>query len=560
MGIRPLRHAVPALLSALALCSPVDGFAAGPDDAAEPPAARCAPERVPTDAELEAAGATIGAVVVCAEEIFDLADPAESSWPYRTANRLHVNTRRPVVERLLLFRTGEPFRAALLVESERLLRAQSTFYSARVLPIRYRDGVVDVGVTTRDNWSLKPSISFKRAGGANKLRFDVQETNLLGWGKDLTVAREENVDRTALLLRYRDPQLFGSRWRLEASYSDNSDGRVKRFDLRLPFFALETRRAYGSLLFDGALDVDRYELGEVRDSFHRRDRYVEGWFGFSRGLAGSSVRRLRAGFTLDESEFSATPRHPDAPIPENRKLAYPWVSFERLEDRFVVERDLDRIDRPEDLSLGWNVFGRAGWASERWGADREALVFEASATRPWRVSPRQLLFPSFALRGRLDSGRPDPWLASLALRYHLRLPRSLALHAAGSFDVAHALEADQQILLGGDSGLRGYPLRYQEGDRRVLLTLEPRWYGSREVLRVVRFGAALFADLGRAWFAGAPPGPADRGWLADVGVGLRISPSRSSHASVVRLEVAFPLDRADGIDSVQYLVTTSETF
>ena len=32
------------------------------------------------------------------------------------------------------------------------------------------------------------------------------------------------------------------------------------------------------------------------------------------------------------------------------------------------------------------------------------------------------------------------------------------------------------MLLGGDNGLRGYPLRYQAGTSRALLTLEERYY------------------------------------------------------------------------------------
>ncbi len=135
-----------------------------------------------------------------------------------------------------------------------------------------------------------------------------------------------------------------------------------------------------------------------------------------------------------------------------------------------------------------------------------------------------------------------------------------AFYAAAAFDFAHALDADQQILLGGDTGLRGYPLRYQEGDRRFLLNLEQRWYGEREFLKVVRFGAAAFVDVGKAWFAGRAAGPSDRGWLCDVGVGLRVAPSRTSHANVIRLDVAFPMQRDPGIDAVQYLVTTSTRF
>ena len=38
------------------------------------------------------------------------------------------------------------------------------------------------------------------------------------------------------------------------------------------------------------------------------------------------------------------------------------------------------------------------------------------------------------------------------------------------------LDAERQLLLGGDNGLRGYPLRYQAGTSRALLTVEERYY------------------------------------------------------------------------------------
>jgi len=535
-------------------------FSVAPAAGAERPASRCAPEAVPPADELEAEGARIGEIVVCNEEIFDLENPEENRWLYRAADTLHRGTRREVVERELLFRSGEPFRAELLSESERMLRAERTFHAAAVVPLRYHDGVVDIGVTTRDNWSLKPSIGFKRSGGANKLHFEIQETNLLGLGKELTVLQQSDVDRSSLLFDYTDPQILGTRLRGEIAYADNSDGETRLFSLERPFFALDTRWSAGVRWFDGSAAVSRYELGEVRDRFLRSDEQVEGWFGWSRGRDGDSISRLRVGVRLDDSAFGADPDYPSAPLPANRRLVYPWVSWEWLEDRFVVEHDVDRIERPEDLNLGWSTRARLGWSARGWGADRDALLVEASAARVWRPSPRQLLFPSFTLQGRLESGGAQPFLASLGLRWHVRDFGRQAFVAAASLDVAHQLDADQQVLLGGDSGLRGYPLRYQEGDRRVLLELEQRWYGEREHFKLVRFGAAAFFDVGRAWFAGLPAGPADRGWLSDVGVGLRLAPSRTSHANVIRLDLAVPLQRDPAIASVQYLVTTATSF
>jgi hypothetical protein len=50
------------------------------------------------------------------------------------------------------------------------------------------------------------------------------------------------------------------------------------------------------------------------------------------------------------------------------------------------------------------------------------------------------------------------------------------------------------------------------------------------------------------------------GLLKDVGVGLRLGSSRSSFGNVLHIDLAFPLDGDDDIDSVQLLVTTKGSF
>ena len=39
------------------------------------------------------------------------------------------------------------------------------------------------------------------------------------------------------------------------------------------------------------------------------------------------------------------------------------------------------------------------------------------------------------------------------------------------------LFSDLPLELGGDSGLRGYPIRYQAGDHLNLITVEQRYFG-----------------------------------------------------------------------------------
>ena len=115
------------------------------------------------------------------------------------------------------------------------------------------------------------------------------------------------------------------------------------------------------------------------------------------------------------------------------------------------------------------------------------------------------------------------------------------------------------MLLGGDNGLRGYPLRYQAGEKSVLLTLEQRFYTDWYPWRLFRVGYAVFMDAGRV--TGTDPRAVPTlGTLYDVGIGLRLSSPRSSGRSIVHIDLAFPLNGDPTIDDVQLVVETKSSF
>src|SRR5579863_7851841 len=182
------------------------------------------PADLPSDGELEAAGAVIGKIDIDIRNIFDEHDARETNGLYRLANHLHVRTKRSTIKAQLLFASGEKYAARKLAETERALRLLSYIYDARVVPVRYADGKVDVKVITKDVWTLSPGISFGRAGGSNSTNFNLQDSNFLGWGKTLQVSRKTTVDRTSNTVSWADPNVFGSRWTSALAYSDSSDG------------------------------------------------------------------------------------------------------------------------------------------------------------------------------------------------------------------------------------------------------------------------------------------------------------------------------------------------
>src|SRR5260370_9435895 len=118
------------------------------------------PADLPSDSELEAAGAVIGNIDVDVRNIFDESDARETNGLFRLANHLHIRTKRSTIKAQLLFASGEKYAARKLAETERALRLLSYIYDARVVPVRYADGKVDIKVITPDVWPFRPSISF----------------------------------------------------------------------------------------------------------------------------------------------------------------------------------------------------------------------------------------------------------------------------------------------------------------------------------------------------------------------------------------------------------------
>jgi hypothetical protein len=142
-------------------------------------------EALPAPDALEAEGAVIGEIRIAIGDIFDTHIPGERAWLYRTANKLHIQTREQTIREQLLFKPGEPYRARVIDETERLLRANGYLYSAEIEPVGYHDGVVDLVVRTRDVWTLNPGFSYSRAGAITTSARRIEEKNLLGTGQEV---------------------------------------------------------------------------------------------------------------------------------------------------------------------------------------------------------------------------------------------------------------------------------------------------------------------------------------------------------------------------------------
>ena len=517
------------------------------------------PPDVPDDATLEASGARIGEVRMDRRNVFDLRIPEEDTALFRFANWLHVHTRESTLATQLLFKPGDPYDTRLLQESERLLRANPFLGDARIMPVAYRDGIVDLEIVTQDVWTLNPGVSFGRQGGANNSGIGLSELNLLGMGSELAISVKSDVDRHSRTLLYRDRQVAGTWWGVATRYSNNSDGQSREFTLDHPFYALDTRWAAGFSTKSTQSVESRYQLGQAIDEFNLNQRNRTVYAGRSEGLVGGWATRWTVGLSHEEHRIDPVAAPGSGVAPEYRRLTYPWLGIERVQDDFLKTRNQDQIGKTEDYSLGWQAQARVGVAALGFGSDRDAVIFDTRVSKGLHNSPEQTLLLAAAASGRLESGHLEGALFSASGRYHLRHSPKASSFLGLWVDRGTGLDADQALQLGGDTGLRGYPLRYQTGNGRWLFTAEQRAFTDWYPWRLFNVGGAVFYDMGRTW-GGNLAGEPSQGLLRDLGFGLRLGNSRSALGNVVHIDLAFPLDGDASIRKVQFIVETRRSF
>ncbi len=518
------------------------------------------PADLPSDSFMESSGALIGDIKIDVRTIFDENDPREANGLFRLSDRLHVKTKPSTIRAQLLFVSGEAFSARKLAETERALRLLPYVFDARVVPVHFADGKVDIRVITRDVWTLSPGISLGRAGGANNSSFDLQDTNFLGWGKSLEIARSRTIDRTSNTWAWTDSNVRGSRWATALIYVDSSDGKERALQVARPFYSLDSKWSAKLNSFQFNRSVARYNLGKVVDRFNDNQTFYDLNGGLSQGEINNWTRRWLAGVRYDRNSFyPSNSTTPTQQLPADRTLSYPYIGVELIEDQYFKSGDQNQIGRTEDLYFGTDVSAQVGVSAPVLGADRQSLMLAAKARRGFELPGRQQLFVSSDFSTRIEQGQTRNLIADAGASYYWRWRPDWVIFSSLTATVTDSLDADTQLLIGGDNGLRGYPLRYESGASRALWTVEQRFYTDWFPFRLVRVGGALFFDQGRTWGRGVI-GNSDPGWLRDAGFGLRFGNFRTGLGNVLHVDFAFPLSNVGGSSKFQLLIQTLQSF
>ena len=489
----------------------------------------------------------IGTIEVITHTVFDI--PTEGLvTPYRIANDIHVQTRERVLRRELLFASGDALDAELLEQTERNLRALPFIRDARVEAMPVDDNEdghperVDLRVVTWDRWSLAPRVDLQQVDGRTIWEAGISETNLLGFGKEVSYSHRTNLDRTSDRFLYRDPQLAGSRFLLTASLANLSDGDTEYILLDRPYFSLSDEWAFSFRAGSFSRLAPLFESGTEVERLRHRGRWGDVEFGKAIRRKQTSAQRLHVAYRVREERVGGGGR--DFGILE--------VGFRSVEHRFTKLTHVNRFEQAEDFNLGAQSYGTFGLSTGGLGGNPDRVLFtSAGHSRSFAFRPDHFVATGVGLSGRRARGR---WLNALAdvwLRYLRKSSRRQALVGKLAFRHGHNLDPEVQILLGAESGLRGYPVRQFVGTRSLLLSAEQRWFVADEIGQLVSLGVSAFIDSGFAW-------PEEQAVdLSDlktaIGISLLLGSNRLSTRGGIRFDVGYAVNEV--IDAGRWVVS-----
>jgi hypothetical protein len=503
-------------------------------------------------------GKTIASISYKNANVFDESNTEEDNRLFRFLNRIHVHTLKEVIASQLLFDEDDKLSADAVTESERLLRSRNYLANAYIALSRICSDSVHLTVYTQDSWTTEPQISFGHTGGQTSAGFALSEGNFFGSGNSIAIGYSQDPDRSGISYYFSSPHFLNSRLTARLGYSDNSDGEDSIVDIAYPFYSLKTPIAFGFRSEQlTQLEPIRFK-GDVIEEYRHSIEHHELYFGKALDIRSTHTHRLLVG-VAEETDRFATTEVTLGPLPKNIDIFYPWLEYQFIENQFSVYRNIDQIQRTEDIAMGKKLILRVGHGSEYWNAD-DVTVYSGTYSDVLEASKRHIVRLAASVEGKhyAQSANAGSMVAGTEVSYYyLSDPRN-RWYARLRYDIGEDLQAHEELTVGGTVGVRGYPLDYQRGDQRYILSLERRYFSESHLFNLFRVGGVAFFDAGRAW--GSDRFNTSTEHLANVGLGLRISSSKARIGHVVHLDVAFPVTDRQEADSVQWLIKAEQTF
>lgn len=529
----------------------------------------------------------IGQVQIVSGDIFSLEEVAEVGGVLaglrKAMNGLSIDTRQYVIRKELLFRPGDLYDPALLAETERNLRELGFLNSIRVAAIdTTQDGQVNIAVHTRESWTLQTSLAYARSsGGDTRWSVKLSEKNFLGHGLTLGAGLGADENSPYWNFWFRQRRLTRHNLQVGVDYSDRDDGYYRNVFASRPFYSQTDPWTASVSAWNGLSDARYYlsnaspagvDPAEENSLYARIPTQRKGLqLLFQKRVSSQDsqqIWRLGAGLRITDQDVRVDEQErwelsdgrsldlrylmePGQPLARDQgTTVYPFLWVHTLGRNWVKARFVEQYGPVEDIPLSWNWNLLTGPNGHNMGSttgfDGNTWLTELGLSRWLALGPGLAKVSGYAL-WQLGSDRnrhhqyslTGGWIGRQGNENHPWITRVTAEYSAGE-----NLVGSQALLLGLSRGLRTLEFDGMAGDRLIRWNFEQGKATPWEVGGLFRMGAAVFYNGGLARWQDE-----DRAFSEarhEVGVGLRLGPTRSGAANVSRFDISWSLDGSVG--------------
>jgi hypothetical protein len=470
------------------------------------------------------AGKRIGTIHVVDLDVFGPGDGF-----LRWFNIFHITTKASTVKRELLFANGDGWDQHLVDESARHLRDPVSTSLVAIVPVvagTGTEGMVDVLVVTRDVWSLRANSNYEIQGSQlTYLALSLSENNLGGRRKLLAASFRMDQATYSIGPVYIDKNILGRHVDLRGRagpvfnrYSSELEGSDSVLNLSRPIWSLDTRWG-GSLEWNHRLAIDRtfrgtglrtYDAPETDGDDMLPYEYHMRRFGLAatvvRGFGERFEHRLKSGYQLhvqrpellDEFPGTGVARESfiDNVLPRSERTSVVFAGWQVFEARYRNFQNVASFELAEDTRMGLDADASIGAGLAVIGSESNFLRLSGSAGYTGPLGQDGMWRVSVAGTTRVEGGEAIDNIVEGTVRAVSPTVGPGRLVTQVTVAGLYFDSQNQFYTLGGENGLRGYPVGELQGDRRFLWQTELR---SRPVpILFTRWGLVLFDDVGSA--------------------------------------------------------------
>ncbi len=487
----------------------------------------------------------------------------------RFLNVFHIKSKVSAVTNEIQLDAGDTWDQLRVDESARRLRDPVSTGLVAIVPLSAGEGRVELLCVTRDVWSLRMNSSWEFQ--ADKISFAavaLSENNLLGLRKLLALSFRMNLGEFFVGPVYVDKNMFGKHYdlRLRAGPlfgrdSRELEGSESVVDFARPLWSLDTRWGVG-LSWNHRFATERSFFGPALRTYDAPETPEDDLLPYAyrmrkMSIAGSVVRafgddhwqeRARIGYELASQRPELLDGFPDDPVlqqsfvdnvlPRSERTSLLYLGAELFEPRYRNMPNMQSFELAEETRMGLAAELRLGASVRPLGSTTTFFRVTGELGYTGAVGDDGLWAVKTAGTTRIEHGKPIDTTTEAVARFATPIVANTGrLVTQVKVSALFRDTQNQFYTLGGENGLRAYPIGFLTGDRRVIWNTELR-SKSRQVW-FMRWGVVAYYDVG---------GTGDRfhdvSAHHDVGVGLRIL-TPQVNTDVFRIDAAFPVSAGE---------------